>query len=163
MLNNIGLDRKIAVVTGAGGEIGAATIQLMAARGARIVAVDRDAKALERLKAGLDPKSLVAVCEADVTNEASVRRYVALAVDWAKRIDIFFNNAGIEGPVHPIADYPLDDFRRVFDVNVIGVFLASMLFRPSRQLAVAASSTVPASQASPEPPASAPTTLRSMP
>jgi NAD(P)-dependent dehydrogenase (short-subunit alcohol dehydrogenase family) len=123
MLNNTKLDGKVALVTGAGGEIGTATIRLMAARGARIVAVDRDANALARLEAGLDSKSLVATCEADVSDEASVRRYVALAIDQAKRIDVFFNNAGIEGPVHPIADYPLDDFRRVVDVNLIGVFL----------------------------------------
>ena len=58
-----------------------------------------------------------------MSDEASVQRYVALATDEAKRIDIFFNNAGIEGPVHPIADYPLADFRRVVDVNLIGVFL----------------------------------------
>ena len=41
----------------------------------------------------------------------------------AGQIDIFFNNAGIEGPVRPIAEYPLADFRRVLDVNVVGVFL----------------------------------------
>ena len=123
MLNNTRLDGKVALVTGAAGEIGTATIHLMAARGARVVAVDQDAKALARLKAGLDPNSLILIREADVSDEASVRRYVALAIDHAKRIDIFFNNAGIEGPVHPIADYPLDDFRRVVDVNLIGVFL----------------------------------------
>jgi NAD(P)-dependent dehydrogenase (short-subunit alcohol dehydrogenase family) len=123
MLNDTRLDGKVALVTGAAGEIGTATIHLMAARGARVVAVDRDATALARLEAGLDSKSLIATCEADVSDEASVRRYVTLAIDQAKRIDIFFNNAGIEGPVHPIADYPLDDFRRVVDVNLIGVFL----------------------------------------
>jgi NADP-dependent 3-hydroxy acid dehydrogenase YdfG len=49
VLDNNRLDGKVALVTGAGGEIGAAAIRLMAARGARIVAVDRDADALQRL------------------------------------------------------------------------------------------------------------------
>ena len=60
---------------------------------------------------------------ADVTDEDSVRDYVGAAIDLFGRIDIFFNNAGIEGPVHPIGDYPLETFRKVVDVNLIGVFL----------------------------------------
>lgn len=122
MLDSNRLDGKVALVTGAGGEIGAATIHLMAARGARIVAVDRDAKSLQRLSAAL-PKLDLITCEADVADEDGVRRYVAYAQSRTGRIDIFFNNAGIEGPVRPIAEYPLADFRRVIDVNVVGVFL----------------------------------------
>jgi NAD(P)-dependent dehydrogenase (short-subunit alcohol dehydrogenase family) len=61
--------------------------------------------------------------EGDVTDEGSVAAFVARAREATGRIDIFFNNAGIEGPVRPIAEYPLADFRRVLDVNVVGVFL----------------------------------------
>ncbi len=122
MLDNNRFDGKVALVTGAGGEIGAASIRLMAARGARIVAVDRDAGSLQRLSAALPELDLI-TCEADVADEDAVRRYVGYAQSRTGRIDIFFNNAGIEGPVCPIADYPLADFRRVIDVNVIGVFL----------------------------------------
>jgi len=119
LLDSNRLDGKIALVTGAGGEIGAATIRLMVARGARIVAVDRDNSALQRLK----PDSNLIAIEGDVTDEESVRDYVARARTAFGRIDIFFNNAGIEGPVHPITEYPLADFRRVIDVNIVGVFL----------------------------------------
>jgi NAD(P)-dependent dehydrogenase (short-subunit alcohol dehydrogenase family) len=120
VLDDNRLDGKVALVTGAGGEIGAATIRLMAARGARIVAVDRDARSLQRLSAALPD---LITCEADVADEDAVRRYVEFAQSRTGRIDVFFNNAGIEGPVCPIADYPLADFRRVIDVNVVGVFL----------------------------------------
>ena len=54
MLDSNRLDGKVALVTGAAGEIGAATVKLMIARGARIVAVDRNKEALQRLVAGLE-------------------------------------------------------------------------------------------------------------
>ncbi len=123
MLDSNRLPGKVTVVTGAGGEIGAATIRLMLARGARVVGVDRDGPALRRLAAELCAGHDFVDIEADVTVEASVRDYVARTVALFGRIDIFFNNAGIEGPIHPITEYPLADFLRVMDVNVIGVFL----------------------------------------
>lgn len=117
------LTGKVALITGAGGVIGRAAAALLAERGARIAAVHRpgaDPTALrEALPAGCDPLLL----EADVTDEAQVHAYVAAAMAAFERIDIFFNNAGVEGPQTPIADYPLANFRHVLDVNVTGVFL----------------------------------------
>jgi NAD(P)-dependent dehydrogenase (short-subunit alcohol dehydrogenase family) len=115
------LDGKVAVVTGAAGEIGSATIRLLAERGARIVAIDRDGDGLKRTVGDL-PASTLAIT-ADVSREDDVASYVKQATDAAGRIDIFFNNAGIEGDIAPITHYPLDTFRRVLDVNVVGVFL----------------------------------------
>jgi len=123
MLDSNRLDGKVALVTGAGGEIGAATTRLMLARGARVIGVDRDAAALMRIGAQLAANKNLVTLEGDVTDEESVRNYVACARDAFGRIDVFFNNAGIEGPVRPITEYPLSDFKRVIDVNVIGVFL----------------------------------------
>ncbi len=123
MLDSNRLDGKVALITGAGGEIGAATVSLMHARGARIVAVDRDAAALSQVKARLGARDELVTVEADVTSEDSVRGYVARAKSAFGRVDIFFNNAGIEGPVRPIAEYPLQDFQHVLSVNVVGVFL----------------------------------------
>jgi NAD(P)-dependent dehydrogenase (short-subunit alcohol dehydrogenase family) len=122
MLDSNRLDGKVALITGAGGEIGRATARLMAARGARIVAVDRDSAALDQLGADLGD-ALLAALVADVTDEEAVRGYVAAATAAAGRIDVFFNNAGIEGPAHPVPDFPLVDFQRVLAVNVTGVFL----------------------------------------
>jgi NAD(P)-dependent dehydrogenase (short-subunit alcohol dehydrogenase family) len=115
------LDGKVAVVTGAAGEIGSATIRLLAERGARIVAIDLDGDGLKRTVGDL-PASTLAIT-ADVSREDDVASYVKQATDAAGRIDIFFNNAGIEGDIAPITHYPLDTFRRVLDVNVVGVFL----------------------------------------
>ena len=121
MADATSLTGKVALVTGAAGEIGSATIRLLTERGARVVAVDRDADGLKRAVAKLPSSTLSIV--ADVSREDDVASYVRQAVDAAGRIDIFFNNAGIEGPVHPIGDYPLEAFRKVVDVNLIGVFL----------------------------------------
>ncbi|TFF27423.1 SDR family oxidoreductase [Jiella endophytica] len=115
------LDGKIILVTGAAGEIGTASAALMARRGGRIVAVDRPGRDFSSLRRAVDG-DLLAI-EADVTDEASVRDYVARALALAGRIDVFFNNAGIDGPIARIADYGIEDFRKVMAVNVEGVFL----------------------------------------
>ena len=123
MLDSNRLDGKVALVTGAGGELGAATARLMVARGARVVAVDRDRASLDRLVAAVGAAGVPVTILADVTREADVAGYVAETLGRMGRVDIFFNNAGIEGPVRPIAEYPLEDFERVMAVNVVGVFL----------------------------------------
>jgi NAD(P)-dependent dehydrogenase (short-subunit alcohol dehydrogenase family) len=117
------LDGKTAVVTGAAGVIGAATVRLLAERGARIVAVDRRLQDLEAVIRELPASSEALAVAADVTIEDDVAHYVSAATDRFGRIEIFYNNAGIEGEVKPITDYALEAFRRVIDVNVIGVFL----------------------------------------
>jgi len=119
MLNDNQLTGKTALITGAGGEIGIATARLMVARGARVVGVDLTLTAMAPL-ADLCPA--FHPLQGDVTDESSVRAFVA-AAEAIGPLDIFFNNAGIEGPVYPVGDYPLDAFRRVVDVNLIGVFL----------------------------------------
>ncbi|PTS91361.1 MULTISPECIES: SDR family NAD(P)-dependent oxidoreductase [unclassified Caulobacter] len=117
------LEGKIAVITGAAGAIGTATSRLMAERGATIVAVDMPGTDWSGLKAALPGDTRLVTAEADVTDEASVAAYVEKARAECGRIDVFFNNAGIEGPVQPIESYPLDAFMKVLGVNVAGVFL----------------------------------------
>jgi len=124
------LDGKVALITGAGGFIGRATAALLAERGARIVAIEHPAADLSALEAVLPSTCEPLMIRADVTREEDVRRYVDLAVSAMGRIDIFFNNAGIEGPQAPIVDYPLADFRRILDVNVVGVFLGLQAVMP---------------------------------
>jgi len=124
------LDGKIIVVTGAAGMIGRATMRLLAARGARLVAVDRDNAALESAIAELPASAEAIASVADVTDEAAVAAYVAAALEKFGRIDAFFNNAGIEGEIAPITSYPLAAFRRVLDINVVGVFLGMKYVLP---------------------------------
>ena len=123
MPDRIRLDGKVAVVTGAAGVIGSATIGLLAERGARIVAVDRRRTDLETAIDGLPASAQALAVTADVTDETEVTDYVRAAVDRFGTIDVFYNNAGVEGEVKPITEYSLETFRRVIDVNVIGVFL----------------------------------------
>ena len=123
MADRIRLDGKIAVVTGAAGVIGSATIRLLAERGARIVAVDRRQEDLKTAIKDLPASAQALAVEADVTREDEVTEYVRAAVDKFGTIDVFYNNAGIEGDIKPIIEYSLESFRRVLDVNVVGVFL----------------------------------------
>jgi NAD(P)-dependent dehydrogenase (short-subunit alcohol dehydrogenase family) len=123
MADRIRLDGRVAVVTGAAGVIGSATIKLLAERGARIVAVDRKQSDLATAIRDLPASAEALAVEADVTQEAEVAEYVRAAVDKFGTIDVFYNNAGIEGDIKPIIEYSLESFRRVIDVNVVGVFL----------------------------------------
>jgi NAD(P)-dependent dehydrogenase (short-subunit alcohol dehydrogenase family) len=123
MPDRIRLDGRVAVVTGAAGVIGSATIRLLAERGAKIVAVDRKLAELEAATKELPASAQAMAVAADVSDEDDVKQYVAAAVAKFGTIDVFYNNAGVEGEVKAITDYPLDAFRRVLDVNVVGVFL----------------------------------------
>jgi NAD(P)-dependent dehydrogenase (short-subunit alcohol dehydrogenase family) len=123
MIDRIRLDGKIAVVTGAAGVIGRATIALLAERGARIVAIDRRREDLEAAIKDLPASAEALAVAADVSEEDEVADYVRATVDRFGTIDVFYNNAGIEGEVRPITQYSLETFRRVLDVNVVGVFL----------------------------------------
>jgi NAD(P)-dependent dehydrogenase (short-subunit alcohol dehydrogenase family) len=123
MPDRIRLDGKVAVVTGAAGVIGAATIRLLADRGARIVAVDVNAQNLQAAIRELPTSAQALAITADVTREDEVADYVRAVVESFGTIDVFYNNAGIEGDITPITKYPLESFRRVLDVNVVGVFL----------------------------------------
>jgi len=123
MPDRIRLDGKVAVVTGAAGVIGRATMRLLAERGARIVAVDRKETDLQTAIRDLPASAQAFAVTADVRNEDEVADYVGAAVDKFGTIDVFYNNAGIEGDIAPITKYSLEAFRRVLDVNVVGVFL----------------------------------------
>ena len=123
MPDRIRLDGRVAVVTGAAGIIGTATIKLLAERGARIVAVDRKEADLKAAIKDLPASAEALAVVADVTQEDEVADYVRAAVDRFGTIDAFYNNAGVEGDIKPIHQYSLESFRRVLDVNVVGVFL----------------------------------------
>ncbi|HTT40827.1 MAG TPA: glucose 1-dehydrogenase [Burkholderiales bacterium] len=115
---------KVALVTGGGNGIGRATALGFAARGAKVVIVDRDAAAGEAVagivrQRGGEPLFV----QADVTDAKSVQAYVHKAVETYGRIDCFHNNAGIEGKVANVADYDEAMFDQVMAVNVRGVFL----------------------------------------
>jgi NAD(P)-dependent dehydrogenase (short-subunit alcohol dehydrogenase family) len=123
MPDRIRLDGKVAVVTGAAGVIGSATVRLLAERGAKIVAVDRKLAELKAVTGELPASAQALAIAADVSDEDEVKDYADAAIAKFGTIDVFYNNAGVEGQVKSITDYPLAEFRRVLDVNVVGVFL----------------------------------------
>jgi NAD(P)-dependent dehydrogenase (short-subunit alcohol dehydrogenase family) len=114
------LEGKVALVTGAAQGIGNAIAQGLAAEGARIVVADLD-RAEEAAEAFADGVGLTA----DVADEAQVGRLVADTVDRCGRVDILVNNAGLYAslPMRPFTDIPVDEWRRVMDVNVLSMFL----------------------------------------
>jgi NAD(P)-dependent dehydrogenase (short-subunit alcohol dehydrogenase family) len=121
--DRIRLDGRVAVVTGAAGIIGTATMRLLAERGARVVAVDRREQDLKTAIKDLPASAQALAVTADVSDEDEVASYVRATIEKFGTIDAFYNNAGIEGDVKPITEYSLEMFRRVLDVNVVGVFL----------------------------------------
>lgn len=123
------LKDKVSIITGAAGEIGFATAQRFIEEGAKVMLVDLDEATLqERVKALNSDHAKYTV--ADVTKPEQVQNYVNATMDAWGRIDVFFNNAGIEGVVKPIADFPLEDFQKVMSVNVEGVFLGMKYVMP---------------------------------
>lgn len=116
------LDGQTAVVTGAARGIGLAIARLLAERGAQVVVWDRDVSPLN--ETDFAPAMAQAV---DVSDPEAVERAFRSAVDAFGRIDIFVNNAGINGPIAPSWEYPLADWNRVLAINLSAVFYASRL------------------------------------
>lgn len=116
------LANKVAVITGGSGAIGAATAKLFLEEGAKVVLVDINEDALKATASELGSEN-VSFVAANVTKSADVQKYVAHAVNTFRKIDIFFNNAGVEGVVKPVSEYSEEEFDKVIGVNVKGVWL----------------------------------------
>lgn len=115
---------KVAVITGAANGIGRAAALAFSAHGANVVLVDRDGAGVKAAAGAIEQKGGKAVAvTADVTKSADVAAYVKAAVDAYGRIDCFFNNAGVEGKLKPLAEYDEADWDQLMSVNVKGVFL----------------------------------------
>ena len=116
------LEGKVAVITGATGGIGSAAARMFVEEGARVALVDLDEAALrETVRSIGEDKASYTV--ADVTQPEQTQAYINAAVDRWGGIDALLANAGIEGTLSLITDYPIDVFDRVMAVNVRGVWL----------------------------------------
>ena len=117
------LKDKVALITGAGSGIGQASAIKFANEGAKVVAVDIQQDGNEETVSSIRAQGGTAIgVHADVTRSEDIRRMVRAAVETYGRLDILFNNAGISvrGTILELGE---DDFDRLFDVNVKGVFL----------------------------------------
>ena len=122
-LNLKRLDNKVAIITGGAGGIGKVTAKRFLEEGAKVVLVDLFQESLDETKAELETLGDVLVVQADVTKEEDVKNYVNKTVEHFGKIDVFFNNAGIEGKVAPIFEQSVEDLDKVMAVNVRGVFM----------------------------------------
>ena len=123
------LDGKVAVITGATGGIGRAAARLFAEEGARLALVDLEESALRELAQSIGEEQ-ASYTVADVTDPGQSQGYVNAAVSRWGGIDVLLANAGIEGTVAAIPEYPIDVFDRVIAVNVRGVWLGLKYVMP---------------------------------
>jgi NAD(P)-dependent dehydrogenase (short-subunit alcohol dehydrogenase family) len=124
------LDKKVAVITGAGSGMGSAMAKLFASEGAKVICADISGKQ-DDVAAAIG-ESAVPI-HADVANENDIQRMIAAAEDKFGRLDILVNNAGFGGPMAPLHEQSVENWDRVHSVNIRGVFfgmkygIASML------------------------------------
>ena len=122
MRMDLELGGRVALVTGAAGGIGAATVRTLVGEGMRVSALDRDAAALSgRHGAGSDHVLPIA---GDIADEQQVERAIAQAVERFGRLDVVVSCAGISGPVGTLLpDVTLAEWSAVLQVNLTGAFL----------------------------------------
>lgn len=123
------LENKVAIITGGAGSIGETTAKLFLEEGAKVMLVDLNEEILKETIEKLKHKN-VKYCVADVSKSIDVANYVNETLKAYGKIDVFFNNAGIEGIVKPIADYPEEIFDKVIAVNVKGTWLGNKYVLP---------------------------------
>ena len=118
------LDGKVAIVTGAASGIGRASARLFAEEGAKVVLADWDEEkgrqAAEEISQSGGTATFVKV---DVSQPEDAEAMVRTALESYGRLDVLFNNAGIEGEQKPTADCSLENWDRVISINLKGVFL----------------------------------------
>ena len=115
---------RVALVTGAASGIGLATVRRLLEAGWKVAAADRDGAALECVAAELAKPSRLFTASLDVTDEPAAEKVVAIAAEALGRIDGVVNSAGIAADIHAL-ETPVDLFRKILDVNVVGTFIVA--------------------------------------
>lgn len=110
---------QTAIVTGGARGLGLAIAQRLAAEGRQIILWDLAFDGFTAAEAGFEPLLMQRV---DVADLESVRRAFDEAAAATPSIDILVNNAGINGPIAPTWEYPVDEWQRVLDIDLTGVF-----------------------------------------
>lgn len=119
------MKNEVMIITGAAMGLGFAAAEELAKKGANLVLVDYNEESLNKAVAQLEKKYSeikIITVKADVSNEEDVKKYVAAAVKEFGRIDGLYNNAGIEGKQASITEYDIAIFKKVIDINLMGVY-----------------------------------------
>lgn len=130
------LENKVVVITGAGMGLGFASALEAAKNGASLAIIDYNAESLNKAKDAIlsaYPDTNILTAVADVSDEAAVKNYVDETVSTFGRIDGFYNNAGIEGKQAALTEYDLDVFKKVVDINLMGVYYGLKYIIPVMQ------------------------------
>ena len=120
-MNKLDFTGRTAVVTGGAQGIGLAIGRRLASSGAKVRIWDRDDKMLAEALASLGSQASGEAL--DVTDSAAIARATKSALELFGKIDVLVNNAGIAGPTFPVVDYPVEDWKRVIDIDLSGPFL----------------------------------------
>lgn len=115
------MKNKRVIITGGSGAIGRTLTKKLLEKGASVLIVDMNNESLQEAEKEINSDNLFTY-KANVTNEKEVKAYVDYAVEKMGGVDVFYNNAGVEGKVKPLEEYPLDVFDLVIDVNIKGVY-----------------------------------------
>lgn len=127
---------KTIIVTGAGMGLGLAAAKVLAGKGANLTLVDYNEEALDKAKAEItsaQPNAKVLTVVANVADEQAVKNYVDKTVTEFGTIDGFYNNAGIEGKQAPLIEYDIEVFKKVVDINLMGVYYGMRYVIPVMQ------------------------------
>ena len=116
-MNKINLENRVAIVTGGAQGFGLAITKRFIKSGARVLIWDKDTEYLNKV----DLKNTQKI-EVDVSNYKSVENAFAESLTHENKIDILINNAGIAGPNFKTWDYPLEEWQKVIDIDLTGVF-----------------------------------------
>jgi NAD(P)-dependent dehydrogenase (short-subunit alcohol dehydrogenase family) len=117
---------KVAIVTGAGSGVGRAVALILLQDGYSVVLAGRREQALQgTVSKALDAGSRTLVVPTDVSDSAAVRTLFEKTMLTFGRLDLLFNNAGINVPATPLEDLAVEDWKRVVDVNLTGPFLCT--------------------------------------
>src|SRR5215467_6245307 len=121
-MNQIDLQNRHAIVTGAAQGIGLAIAKRLLASGAIVSLWDRDKELLSDAVAQLGAGDRVSAEAVDVSESSSVAAATNSTIERFGNIDILVANAGIAGPNHKTWEYPIEAWKQVIDVNLLGVF-----------------------------------------
>ncbi len=130
------MKNKVVIITGAAMGLGLAAAKELALRGANLILVDYNEKSLDEARNEISkqfPTVKIISVTADVSKEDAVKNYADETVKTFGRIDGLYNNAGIEGKQAGMVEYDVNIFKKVIDINLMGVYYGMRYVIPVMQ------------------------------